>query len=114
METITLSPAGSPELLDYARRSDWRDMALAQALLEEARGSEGEDALLSAIRLYHPQAVTAMVYLDRARLLEFAQKHADSGSAASPREGATTGTPRVPRAAGLRRLVRPRVAGPAN
>ncbi len=78
MDTLLIGPVHSPELLDYARRSDWREQALAQALLEEARGSEGEDALLSALRIHRPDAKAALAFLDRARLLEFAKTHADS------------------------------------
>ena len=79
METVTFGTAESPELLDIARRSDWRDRALARALMEEVRGSEGEDALMSAIRAHSPDSAAAMVYLDRAMLLEFAERHSSLG-----------------------------------
>lgn len=79
METITFGPVKSPELLDSARQLDWRERALSQALLEEARGSEGEDALLSAIGIHSPNSSAALIYVDRGGLLEFARMHSDSG-----------------------------------
>ena len=79
MQTLTHAPAIVPESKLRVRGIEWREQALAAALLEESRGLGSEDALLSAILTRYPQARPALAFVDRGRLLEFADRELGSG-----------------------------------
>ena len=73
METQYLSSA-EPELLDYDRCSDWRDIAVLDALRAQSEDGNSEDAILSAVRRNRVGGATAMAPIDGERFHQFLEE----------------------------------------
>ena len=68
------------------KRTDWRTLALNNALRAEAYGDNCEDALLRDVRRARPGGATLMMYLDRVQLRRYLEQEA------TPVHGLTSGS----------------------
>ena len=68
------------------KRTDWRTLALNNALRAEAYGDNCEDALLRDVRRARPGGATLMMYLDRVQLRRYLEQEA------APVHGLTSGS----------------------